>query len=476
MVNHKEKFIYSKKNAILILFFLFGCSSSNGLHTKNSLIDPNELNSDRTLSTVKFSAANWPQKRWWNSFKDPQMTSLIEEGLSSSPSLQEANARAQKANAQVLSSGAERLPDINVEASITRSRLAKVDDPLVVGKTYSTLRTASLGMSYALDLWGGKKADWESLVGEARAAEIDKQAAQLTLAANIARAWINLNLAWELLDVAKQNAKRTHQIAVIQNNFYREGLTAEYKYKQAAANDKDAETKKMAAEQHVTNAGIKLSILLGKGPDTWQSLHPVKFNIPQDITLPSTIPAELLGHRPDIVAARWRVEAASKHIESVKTEFYPNIDLVAQAGSRNLLDDAFFGAPSRFFNVGPTLSLPIFDGGKRRADLTISNAQWDESVAHYNNLVISSLGELSTTITDMQSLQKQLDNAEASDELVRSAWKDIGQQYSVGIRPLMDVLSLQDQLLDSQESVSRLKADILNHSVSLIEQLGGGVI
>ncbi|MCC4960289.1 TolC family protein, partial [Klebsiella pneumoniae] len=266
-------------------------------------MDPNELNSDRTLSTVKFSAANWPQKRWWNSFKDPQMTSLIEEGLSSSPSLQEANARAQKANAQVLSSGAERLPDINVEASITRSRLAKVDDPLVVGKTYSTLRTASLGMSYALDLWGGKKADWESLVGEARAAEIDKQAAQLTLAANIARAWINLNLAWELLDVAKQNAKRTHQIAVIQNNFYREGLTAEYKYKQAAANDKDAETKKMAAEQHVTNAGIKLSILLGKGPDTWQSLHLVKFNIPQDITLPSTIPAELLGHRPDIVAA-----------------------------------------------------------------------------------------------------------------------------------------------------------------------------
>ena len=86
------------------------------------------------------------------------------------------------------------------------------------------------------------------------------------------------------------------------------------------------------------------------------------------------------------------------------------------------------------------------------------------------------MGELSTTITDMQSLQKQLDNAEASDELVRSAWKDIGQQYSVGIRPWMDVLSLQDQLLESQETVFRLKADILNHSVSLIEQLGGGVI
>lgn len=432
--------------------------------------------SDSSLKKVKLSAANWPKKMWWKSFNDPQMTFLIEEGLSSSPSMQEANARAEKANAQILSTGADRLPDVNAEASITRSRLAKVDDPLLVGKTYSTLRTVSLGMSYELDLWGGKKAEWESAVGEAKAAEIDKQAAQLTLAANIARAWINLNLAWELLDVSKQNAKRTHQIAVIQNNFFREGLTAEYQYKQAAANDKDAQNRLLTAEQHVTDTGIKLSILLGKGPDRWRSLHPVKLSTPQDIMLPSAIPAELLGHRPDIVAARWRVEAASKHTESVKTEFYPNIDLVAQAGSRNLLDDAFFGAPSRFFNVGPTISLPIFDGGKRRADLTISNAQWDESVAHYNTLVVNSLGELSSTITDMQSLQQQLKNAEESDELIRNAWKDIGQQYSVGIRPWMDVLSLQDQLLESQETVFRLKADILNHSVSLIEQLGGGVL
>lgn len=476
MILHKKNLVNHTKITLLTLSFLSGCASSDGLHTKNSIIEPNELMSDSSLKKVKLSAANWPQKMWWKSFNDPQMTFLIEEGLSSSPSMQEANARAEKANAQILSTGADRLPDVNAEASITRSRLAKVDDPLLVGKTYSTLRTVSLGMSYELDLWGGKKAEWESAVGEAKAAEIDKQAAQLTLAANIARAWINLNLAWELLDVSKQNAKRTHQIAVIQNNFFREGLTAEYQYKQAAANDKDAQNRLLTAEQNVTDTGIKLSILLGKGPDRWRSLHPVKLSTPQDIMLPSAIPAELLGHRPDIVAARWRVEAASKHTESVKTEFYPNIDLVAQAGSRNLLDDAFFGAPSRFFNVGPTISLPIFDGGKRRADLTISNAQWDESVAHYNTLVVNSLGELSSTITDMQSLQQQLKNAEESDELIRNAWKDIGQQYSVGIRPWMDVLSLQDQLLESQETVFRLKADILNHSISLIEQLGGGVL
>ncbi|HHD7476599.1 TPA: hypothetical protein ACOVJJ_004479 [Klebsiella oxytoca] len=99
--------------------------------------------------------------------------------------------------------------------------------------------------------------------------------------------------------------------------------------------------------------------------------------------LPPAIPVELLEHRPDIVVARWRVETASKHIESVKTEFYQNINLVAHAGSRNLLDDAFFCVPSRFFNFGPSLSLPIFDGKKRHADLTISNAQWDEALNSY---------------------------------------------------------------------------------------------
>ena len=467
----KRVWLYSP---ILIALLLAGCASSDGLHTNNKMLEANTLDASATLSKVHFSQANWPKHNWWEGFNDPQLNTLIQEGLASSPDLQEVNARADKANAEVVAADAERYPTLDANAGITRMRLAKVDDPTLKGDTYATLRTASLGMSYGLDLWGGKKAAWEAALGAAKASEVDKQAAQLTLTANIARAWVNLNLAWELEDLAKENAARVHKIAGIQDQFAHGGLTPMYQYKQAAANDKDAQAQLLAAQQNVIEAGIKLSTLIGKGPDRWRSLHRSKLNIPAQAELPSTIPAELLGRRPDIVAARWRVESAKKQIESVKTEFYPNINLVAEAGSRNLLGDAFFGAPSRFFNIGPTLSLPIFDAGKRRADLAGSDADWDLAVAHYNSLVISSLGGLSSTITQVQSLQQQLEQAQSSDELVHSAWDDVGQQYKVGIRPWMDVLSLQSQLIESERTVVNLKADIMNQSIALIEQLGGG--
>lgn len=458
----------------LAAMLLAGCASYKGLHTSNNVVEPNALVAKQTLANVHFSPANWPKRAWWEGFNDPQLTTLVQEGLANSPDLQEVNARADKSNAEVVASKAALMPELDANASVTRMRIAKVDDPLLEGNSYSALRTASLNMSYGLDLWGGKKAAWEAALGAAKASEVDKQAAQLTLAANVTRAWINLNLAWDLQDLAKTNADRVHKLAIVQKQYYQAGLSPMYQYKQAAANDNDAQKQLLVAQQNVTDAGIKLSTLVGKGPDRWHSLHHSKLTIPAQLTLPTTIPAELLGRRPDIVAARWRVESAQKQIEAVKTEFYPNINLVAAAGYRNLLGDAFFASPSKFFNIGPTLSLPIFDAGKRRADLASTDADWDIAAAHYNSLVISSLGSISITITQVQTLQQQIAQAETSDQLVHSAWDDIGQQYKAGIRPWMDVLSLQSQLITSEQEVVKLKAELMNQSIALIEQLGGG--
>ncbi len=149
------------------------------------------------------------------------MNTLIRDGLAASPSLQEANAGANKANAAVVSARAAQLPDINMDASITRSRVAKVDDPLLEGKNYSTLRTTSLGTSYALDLWGGKKAAREAALGNAKASELDKQAAGLSLSANIARARNNLNTAWKLEKIAAANADRLKKSAIFSASFIR---------------------------------------------------------------------------------------------------------------------------------------------------------------------------------------------------------------------------------------------------------------
>lgn len=453
---------------------LAGCANPHGLHTSNHMLDANTLQAQDTLKSAHFSAANWPKTQWWQGFDDAQLNHLINDAMASSPDLQVVNAQADKANAQVIAANAERYPDIDLNAGITRSRVAKVDDPLLQGKTYSTLRTANVGLSYTFDLWGGKKDAAEAALGQARASELDRQASQLTLAANVTRAWNNLNLAWTNADLAKQAADRANGIAKIQRQYVSAGLTSDYQYKQALSQQKTAQATLTAAKQDVTDAGIQLSILVGKGPDYWHNLKPAKLNVPSVALLPGNIPADLLGRRPDVVAARWRVEAAAKDIAATKTEFYPNINLVAEAGTRSLLGDALFGAPSRFFNVGPSLSLPIFDAGKRRADLAASDANWDLAVAQYNKLLISSLGNVSDTITQLQSIQDQLTQQESANQLIHSAWDDLNREYAAGLRPYLDVLTIQNQLIESDQKLATLKAQQINLAVVLIEDLGGG--
>lgn len=471
-------FLTSHRRAMLAIAvasaLLAGCANPHGLHTSNHMLDANNLQAQDTLKNAHFSAANWPKTQWWQSFGDPQLDHLIGDAMASSPDLQVVNAQADKANAQVIAANADRYPDVDLNAGITRSRVAKVDDPLLQGKSYSTLRTANVGLSYTFDLWGGKKDAAEAALGQARASELDRQASQLTLAANVTRAWNNLNLAWTNADLAKQAADRANGIAKIQQQYVSAGLTSDYQYKQALSQQKTAEATLTEAQQNVTDAGIQLSTLIGKGPDYWHNLKPAKLNVPTAALLPGSIPADLLGRRPDVVAARWRVEAASKDIAATKTEFYPNINLVAEAGTRSLLGDALFGAPSRFFNVGPSLSLPIFDAGKRRADLAESNANWDLAVAQYNKLLINSLGNVSDTITQLQSIQEQLAQQESADQLIHSSWDDLNREYAAGLRPYLDVLTIQNQLIDSDQKLAALKAQQINLAVVLIEDLGGG--
>lgn len=474
MINPLSTKRRARLSVVIGSLLLAGCANPHGLHTSNYQLDINTLEAKSTLNAGKLSTANWPKANWWESFNDPQLSRLIVDALASSPDLQIVNAQAAKANAQVIAAQGKLYPTLSANAGITRSRVAKVDDPLLEGKSYSTLRTADLSASYTFDLWGGQKNATEAAIGAARASELDKQASKLTLAANVARAWNNLNLTWAKKKLAEDNLERADGIVKIQRQYVAAGLASDYQYKQALSQLKIAQAALTEARQGVTDAGIHLSSLAGKGPDYWHNLKPATTSVSREATLPSVIPADLLGRRPDVVAARWRVEAAAKNIASARTAFYPNINLVAEAGTRSLLGDALLGAPSRFFNVGPSLSLPVFDGGKRRADLAASDASWDLAVAQYNQLVINSLGNISDNITQLQSIQDQLAQQESADELIHSSWNDLNQEYAAGLRPYLDVLTIQNQLIESDEKLVELKARQIDLAIVLIENLGGG--
>lgn len=468
------KTLRSSMTLVLSAMILAGCANYSGLDTQGQNLDVKGLRVGQSLNGVTLSPAAWPKSDWWTSLGDPQLDGLIREALHDSPDMQIAAARAHQASAAAYAADAERYPTLDASAGISRSRLAKDQDPLGQGDAYATVRNVSAGFNYNFDLWGGQRDAWEAALGQARAAEVDRQAAQLTLAADVARAYSDLGQAHIVYDLSNDDLKRTKQMLDLSQRRLSAGIDSQYQYQQTQSLEATSEANLIDAEKRLNSAKIALAVLLGKGPDRGNEIARPKVLQASAVAVPSVLPAELLGRRPDLVAARWRVEAASKDIDSAKTRFYPNLNLSASAGAESLLGDAMFGSASRFFNIAPTISVPIFDGGRLRANLDARDADYDLAVAQYNKNLVQALGDVSDTINQLRDIGRQIGAQQHATDIAQDSYNTVVQRYGSGIGNYLDVLSIEQQLLQAQRQLANLNAEQIDLSIQLMQALGGG--
>lgn len=459
---------------VLAAMTLAGCANYSGLDTQGHRLDANTLHTGKSLSGVTLSSAAWPAADWWKSLGDPRLDGLIQEALQNSPDMQIADARAHQAEAAAYAANAARMPTLDASAGVSRSRLAKDEDPRGQGDAYSTVRNIGASFNYNFDLWGGQRAAWEAALGEARAAEVDQQAARLTLAANVAKAYSDLGQAHIVRDLAVDDLKRTRQMLDLSKRRLSSGIDSEYQYQQTESLEASSQSQLIDAEKQLQSAKIALAVLLGKGPDRGDELARPAVLKPSAVAVPAVLPAELLGRRPDLVAARWRVEAASKNIDASKTRFYPNLNLSASAGAESLLGDAMFGSASRFFNIAPTISLPIFDGGRLRADLDARDADYDLAVAQYNKTLVQALGDIGTSLSQLRDTGRQIQAQQHAADIAQQSYDTGVQRYSSGIGNYLDVLSIEQQLLQARRQLATLNAAQIDLSIQLMQALGGG--
>ncbi|WP_338500117.1 efflux transporter outer membrane subunit [Pseudomonas trivialis] len=459
---------------VLVAMSMAGCANYSGLDTQGRRLDANTLQTGKSLAGVTLSSATWPAPDWWKSLGDPQLDGLIQEALRNSPDMQVASARAHQAEAAAYAANAARLPTVDASAGVSRSRLARDQDPRGEGDAYSTVRNIGASFNYTFDLWGGQRAAWEAALGQARAAEVDQQAARLTLAANVAKAYSDLGQAHIVRDLANDDLKRTRQMLDLSQRRLNSGIDSQYQYQQTESLEASSQSQLIDAEKQLQSARIALAVLLGKGPDRGNELARPAVLQPAAVAVPSVLPAELLGRRPDLIAARWRVEAASKDIAASKTRFYPNLNLSASAGAESLLGDAMFGSASRFFNIAPTISLPIFDGGRLRADLDARDADYDLAVAQYNKTLVQALGDIGSTLAQLRDTARQIQAQQHAADIARQSYDTGLQRYSSGIGNYLDVLSIEQQLLQAQRQLASLKAAQIDLSIQLMQALGGG--
>ncbi|WP_426690602.1 efflux transporter outer membrane subunit [Rhodanobacter ginsengiterrae] len=456
--------------ATALTLALAGCASSGGLHPDGTPIDPSSLKADRSLAT--FSAAAWPDTDWWTGLGDPQLDALIAEALKDNPGLGVADARARAAQAEAGVAEAARKPSVNGGAAAAGARPPAA---LLGDKAHFALaKYGYASFKWDLDLWGGKRAAWEAAVGQARAAEVDARAARIELSGNIARAYAQLGYAFTQQDLAAGELKRANQSRELTRQRVAAGVDNQIALKQGDTEVATAEQDTARAARAVDAARSSLSVLLGKGPDRGLQIARPRLLKPAELAVPSNLPLDLLGHRADLVAARWRVEAASKDIKVAKTEFMPNISIGAMAGVISMGGGNPLSLAGRFYQFGPSLSLPIFDGGKLRANLSGKDAQYDIAVAQYNQALVGALNQVADDLSALQSLRDQLAAQQRAQTAAQQAWDLALQRYQAGIGSYLEALVVRQQLLVANTGMAALQAQQVDLSVQLIQALGGG--
>ncbi len=457
---------------------LAACANPEGLAPSGHPRQLDSVAATRTLAaaaadTASFTAA-WPGQDWWRGFGDAQLDALVDEALAGSPDLEIADARVRQAAAQAGLADADRQPSLGARAGISGARLPESLVGSSLGGDFKTSANAMLSASVPFDLWGGKRAAWEAAVGARQASEVDRQAVRLTLSGSVARAYVALGYAYQSLDLARADRERAARLHGLTRQRVSAGLDSQAQLHQAEAAEATADQKLEQASMHVDSARLQLAALLGKGPDRALTIERPRLIAPAQLPLPADLPANLVGRRPDIVAARWRVQASQRAIDSARADFYPNFNLSAYAGLAGRGLGSLVSADGLFALVSPAVSLPVFDGGRLRARLADRNAAQDLAVAQYDKTLVTAFNEVAEQLHVIRSLQRQIDVQQRAIDAARQAWQLATLRYERGVGSYLDALTVQQSLLAAETAQAQLQQQRLDASIALIQALGGG--
>lgn len=463
---------------LTILLTIAGCASTGGIAPQASGIEPAALDAGNAIRAAN-ADAQWPAADWWRAFDDPQLDAWIEAAQAGNPSLAAAQARVREAASMAGVARAALSPQVNGNLSIQRQKWA---DNLYYGPgplagEQSWNNTGTLELAYHLDLWGKDSNAAERALDAAHASAADARAAQLELQGNVVRTYIEMSMNYALLDIAQATLRQQQQIVDLANRRLKGGLGTQLEVSQAETPMPEYERQIDALAEKIALGRNQMAALAGKGPGAGDSIQRPALSLATPAGLPSALPADLIGHRPDVVAARWTVAAQARGIDVAKAGFYPDIDLLASIGGYAAMGPLFqfLKSPSHSWTAGPALSLPILDGGRLRSQLGAASAGYDEAVERYNQAIVGALKDISDQVIRIRSLATQAADAERSVAAARKNYDLSREGYRRGLTDYLNVLIAQNQLLHAQEGVAKIQAERLGAHASLVTALGGGL-
>ena len=428
-------------------------------------------------AAVSSDAARLPAQ-WWTVFGDTTLDGLETRALRDNPGVKAAAQRLLQAQAQLGVVRAGQAPNLAVSAGISNSRTSsETSQGIALGGRSIEGNNFSVGasLSYELDLWGRVRRVVEAADAQALAAQDDRDGVILLLSSQVASNY------WQLRGLDAESAilrgaldARREAQGLVEARF-NAGLSNELDVSRARIERANAEADLHEVQRQRNAVEHALATLVGASPSAPLLANAPGAGLPQPPSIPVGLPASLVGQRPDLAASVAQLKAANAQVGVAEGAFYPALSLTSNFGyaSEHLRDLASGGA--RQFSFGPlALSLPVFDGGRNRANLALSKARYEEAVANHETRLLTALREVEDALSDVQQRAQQGDVQAQSQQAAARALLVAQARYERGVSTYLDVTDAQRNSLTADRAAAQIRTQRLLATVAVARALGGG--
>ncbi|WP_250474700.1 efflux transporter outer membrane subunit [Caballeronia sp. GAFFF1] len=438
-----------------------------------------------------------PDPRWWKQFDDPTLDSLIDRAVAGNLDLQSAVLRIAQAREQSVSAAAQGLPQISANASVMREQLglkgllesqglySRIDSlgangaPIRQGLDSATgpvtLFQDGFDASWELDLFGRVRRSVESADAETQAEIESRNDALVSLEAEVARTYAQLRGAQSIRQITLDEIDAEQQILDLTREQARVGLTSQQDVQSASAQVGALQAQVPSLEAQIAQAMNGLAVLTGSTPGTLDAeLSDARAVPPVPPTVPVGVPSTLARRRPDIRRAEAQLHAATAEVGVAVAQLYPDISLTGQVGTRATKAKYLARWSSLFWSVGPSISLPIFEGGALRSNVRVAKAQAAQAALQYRQTVLTALQDVDNALVAYRTEQDRRAALVRTVEANRVSLQLATDSYRKGLTAFVTVLDAERQLAQTREQLAQSTVNVTTDLIAVYKSLGGG--
>jgi NodT family efflux transporter outer membrane factor (OMF) lipoprotein len=413
---------------------------------------------------------------WWRGWNDTQFDALVERALAGNPRLAEVMARVDAARSAASMAKADALPRVTLDGEGQYQRFSnRFIYPPPLGGGHYFMGSVQGNLSWDLDFWGRQKA----LIDQGRlgldAAALDADAARLALTATLAEAYVGLHHAYTMIDIADRTVAQRERLFTLAGKRVRAGLDSRIEEKQAEGLLAQARVVRQQAVNDRDMAVHALAALTGQGAGAYEQVARPTLETAAMLPLPEALPADLLARRPDVLAARLRVDAATAGQSAARAAFYPNVNLAAFAGWQAIGLGHLLDPSARAYGAGPAVHLPLFDA-RLKPNYQAATAEIDIAIAAYNGTVVAAVQQVADRLSGISSLRLEMADQAKARLAAEQAFALAERRYGGGLSTYLAVLSAETQLLDARRAEAALDAQYAIERIKLLVAMGGDFV